>query len=221
MNRQEAFLKDASKLFENVPSFYGAYTDFLTKMMQDNFKIASDIYAKMPQMTMPAFGKKQDGCCPPEKTCPPRCLAEIMREACVGEVIVVPFRIKNKCGPARDYKVGLRPLVDQNGTAAPVQPTLNTDSVHLEPGQAITVLMTVNLMQGYEAGSDYATDIVIREESVNQNVCFKLHVKSCNDGVQVCPLDEKEYFLHWQGWQDHFYCEQKPSATTNNPGVKG
>ena len=222
MNQQAAILGNASKLLESVPTFYRAYTNFLTNMVQDNFKTTQDFYAKMSNSTASCTDKnQQDDCCPPKKSCPPRCLAEIVREACVGEVIVVPFSIKNKCGVAKEYKVGLRPLVDQNGATAPVQPSLNVDAVHLEPGQSITMLMTVNLMQGFNTGSIYSTDIVIREEAINQNICFQLQVKPCGKGVEVCPLDEREYLLRWQSWQEHFYCEQKPEPKPQRPSVVG
>jgi hypothetical protein len=215
-NPQANFWKDASNALNRIPSFYGAYTDFLTQMVQNNLKMAGDAYSKMASPTYGAAN--QSDCCPPKKACPPRCLAEIVREACEGEVIVVPFSIKNKCGGTKTYRIGMRQLVDQHGNAAPMQPSLNRDTVILEPGQSIAVLMTVNLMQGFEAGNTYSADIVIREAEVNQNVCFKLNVRACGNGPEVCPLDEKEYLLHWQSWQDHFYCEQKPAQ---RPGTVG
>ncbi len=193
----------------------------MSKMVQENLKMAGEAYAKMPGYSSCGPTKAKDDCCPPRKECPPRCLAEVVREACQGEVIVVPFTIKNKCGAAKDYRVGIRPLVDQNGNQAPVQPSLNVDVVHLEPGQRITVQMTVNLTQGFEVGNVYSADIVVREQDVNQNICFKLRVKPCTDGVEVCPLEEREYFTHWQSWQDHFYCEQKPNRTSDQTTVRG
>lgn len=221
INQQTAILKNASLLFEKVPSIFGAYTDFMSRMVQENLKMASEAYAKLPNYSTYSPSKAQNDCCPPRKECPPRCLAELRREACPGEVIVVPFTIKNKCNATKNYRVGIRPLVDQNGNQAPSQPSLNVDAVHLEPGQSITVLMTVNLMQGFVAGNDYSTDIVVREQEVNQNICFKLRVKPCTDGVEVFPLDEREYFMHWQSWQDHFYCEQKPNRPTDQTTGRG
>lgn len=222
LNQQDAILGNAAKLLENVPTFFKAYSNFLTNMMQDNFRATRDFYAKMPgASTSTCTDKSKDDCCPPKPACPPRCLAEIVREACVGEVIVVPFSIKNKCNTAKDYKVGIRPLVDQNGTTAPVQPYLNVDAVHLEAGQSITVLMTVNLLQGFETGNIYSTEIVIREDAINQNICFQLTVKPCGKGVEACPLDEREYLLRWQSWQEHFYCEQKPGTNSTRPNIQG
>ncbi len=152
------------------------------------------------------------GVCPPEPDCPPRCLAEIKRSACPGEVLVVPFNVKNTCGNARTYRLGIRPMVNRQGQPAPSQPWLDRAELHLEPGQIATVTMTVNLMQGFQAGDCYQAEIVIREDKVNQNVCFDLCVDACKPAVEVRPLDEKRYLMRWQNWQDHFYCEQMPES---------
>ena len=204
----ELFWKDTAKFFENMPSFYDSYTDFMGKILQGNLKIARDLY--QAPMDAAFSSQKEATCCPPQKTCPPRCLAELHRQACPGERIVVPFTVRNKCGSPRDYQVGMRPLLDQHGNQAATQPTLSLSSLHLEPGQAITVMMTLDLAQGFHPGDIYSMDIVIREKDINQNICFILRIKACSEGVEVCPLDEREYTHHWHGWQDHFYCEQKP-----------
>ncbi|MBX2928305.1 MAG: hypothetical protein KF852_10760 [Saprospiraceae bacterium] len=152
------------------------------------------------------------GVCPPEPDCPPRCLAEIKRSACPGEVIVVPFNVKNSCGSARRYLIGMRTLVNGQGQPAPIQPWLDRTEINLEPGQTATVTLTVNLSEGFQPGDCYNADIVIRENKVNQNVCFQLCVTACEPAVEVRPLDEKRYLMRWQSWQDHFYCEQTPDT---------
>lgn len=152
------------------------------------------------------------GVCPPDPYCPPRCLAEIKRTACPGEVIVVPFSLKNTCGNTRTYRLGIRPMVNRQGQPAPVQPWLDRAELHLEPGQIATLTLTVNLTDGFQPGDCYQADIVIRENKVNQNVCFELCVEACKPAVEVHPLDEKRYLMRWQHWQDHYYCEQAPDT---------
>lgn len=156
------------------------------------------------------------GVCPPQPDCPPRCLAEIKRSACPGEVMVVPFNVKNTCGNARTYRIGIRPMVNTQGEPAPVQPWLDRQELHLEPGQTATVSLTLSLIEGFRAGDCYEAEIVIRENKVNQNVCFQLCVTACQPAVEVRPLDEKRYFMRWQSWQDHFYCEQAPDRSPNS-----
>lgn len=192
------------------------YGDAWRQMMESNLRMAREWTSLWQQ---PEHGRSHGGwpagwndCCPPEPSCPPRCLAEIERKAYPGEVIVASFRIKNKCGARRTYQLGVRPLMDRNGEEAPTQPTLNRDSVDLEPGQAVSVQLRLDLSEGFQTGQCYTADIVIREREVNQNICFKVCVVACHDEVTVCPLDEREYFLRWQPWQSHYYCDTRQSA---------
>ena len=196
--------------------------DLLNASFQNNMKMANEVsnLFKNIDIQSPFLApKKSCDCCPPEPHCPPHCLIEIHREAYAGEVIVVPFAVKNTCGAAKRYKIGVREMLDQNGNPAPVQPTLNRQEIDLQPGQTINVLMTVNLMQGVNPGDCFETDIVIREKDVNQNICFKLEVVSFCDVPVAKPLDERHYFNHWQSWKSHFYCEQKPDSTRLNTNI--
>lgn len=192
------------------------YGDAWRRVMENNLRMArewSQLWQVRDQHT--GWPRNWNDCCPPEPACPPHCLAEIERTACPGEVIVVSFRIKNPCGNPRTYQLALRPLLDREGEEAPVQPTLNRESVTLEAGQAVSVQLRLDLQQGFQTGQCYKADIVIREREVNQNICFTLCVVACHDEVTVCPHDEREYFLHWQPWQSHYYCDSRPSARAN------
>ena len=147
-------------------------------------------------------------CCPPEHDCPPHCILELVRHAVAGERIIVPFAVKNTCGAAKRYRVGIRELKSLDGSQAPAQPILNKKDVSLQPGETEEVEMTLDLAN-FSAGNTYAAEIVIREKEINQNICFTLVIDG-NKSVPVArPLDEKKYHLRWQSWQSHFYCEGK------------
>ncbi len=198
-------------------SWADVYQNVWDQAMQSGTRVAQ-------QWNYTELGKSapEEGCCrpsdvcPPQPDCPPRCLAEIKRTACPGEVIVVPFNVKNTCGNARRYMLGIRPLVNRQGQTAPVQPWLDRTELHLEPGQTATVSLTVSLIEGFQAGDCYEAEIVIRENKINQNVCFQLCVTACQPVAEVHPLDEKRYLMRWQSWQDHFYCEQVPDRLSNS-----
>ena len=160
--------------------------------------------------TLP-FGKSKHKCCPPYEECPPHCLIQINRNATVGERIVVPFIVKNKCGDVRTYKVGVRELKSLDGNLAPAQPTLNKSSITLEPHQSESILMSIDL-EKFPAGETFQTEIVLREKDINQNICFRLTTDSYRNLPVAEPLDEKKHLLRWQSWQSHFYCE--PSKLT-------
>lgn len=196
--------------------------DLLSSSFENNMKMATEMGNLFKNVSFQSpflASSKNCDCCPPEPYCPPHCLIEINRDAYAGEVIVVPFAVKNTCGSAKRYKIGLRPLVDQDGNPAPQQPVLNKQEVDLQPGQLVNVLMTINLMQGVNPGDCFQTDIVIREKEVNQNICFTLNVVPFCDVPVAKPLSEKHYFNHWQSWQSHFYCEDKPDETRINTNL--
>lgn len=185
----EPIMESASGLINMVGSIVPAVTDFINN--EDSCS----------------------GACPPKNTCPPNCLLTIDKRSYSGERIIVPFKVKNEHKRARTYKIGVRPLLDEQGQLAPKQPVLSTNGVTLQPGQSILVTMTLDL-DNFATGSQYETEIVIREDKFNQNICFKLCVESyCNVPV-ARPWDENIAYKQFRGWQSHFTCTTKPSRDT-------
>ncbi len=175
----------------------------LTKVMS-NVGLGSFMLPVLPGI-LPGMKTVDHGCCPPEEECPPHCLLQIRREAAAGERIIVPFLVKNKFNGTKQYKIGVRELKNIDGSAAPSQPVLNKNEVTLDPGQSELVSIAIDLAN-FQNGTTYQAEIVIRENAINQNICFKLVLG--NAGAPVAqPLDEKKYTLHWQNWRSHFYCE--------------
>lgn len=152
-------------------------------------------------------------CCPPEKECPPHCLANISREAQVGEVILISFSLKNCCGGQKLYRIGVRAVKDQDGKELATAPQLDKNSVTLDHHETVQVRMSIKLSEEFKAGHTYRTEIVIREKEINQNVCFTLKVVEAEQGPVVCPLDESKYLNHFQSWDSHFYCEEPRKIT--------
>jgi hypothetical protein len=152
--------------------------------------------------------KKNDTCCPPKQECPPHCIAQITRHAYPRERIIVPITVKNTCTTAKTYRVGVRDLVSLNGATAPAQPSIQPQQITLQPGSSQTVLMAIDLAQ-FQAGQTYETEVVLRENDYNQNVCFRLVVDGYGDAPVAEPVDEQKYRLRWQSWQSHFYCTPK------------
>ena len=146
-------------------------------------------------------------CCPPKDECPPRCLLRLSRRARPGEVILVPFQIRNASGQPKQYQLGVHPLLDQHGNPAPTQPTLSTTQIQVPPGHTRVVEMRLDL-SNYQAGNVYETDIVVREKEVNQNICFTLTVESGADAPVATPHDEQKLQRHFVHWHHHYYCEE-------------
>lgn len=222
MSNQHSSKTSSAGFSDLFQKFSKLTMDMMTSSFENNLKVADEMgnLFKNVNFNLPSLKSSKSGnCCPPEPYCPPQCLIEITREAYAGEFIVVPFAVKNTCGTAKRYQIGLRLLLDQDGNPAPVQPNLNKQEVDLQPGQSVNVLMYINLMQGVSAGDCYHTDIVIREKEVNQNICFTLKVLPFCDVPVAAPIDEKHYFNHWQSWQSHFYCEKKPQGTRLNTNL--
>ncbi len=83
----------------------------------------------------------------------------------------------------------------------------------MQPGQSILIEMKIDLTNGYEAGSSYSTEIVVREKDVNQNICFTLNIISNSFIPEATPLDEQKYFTHFQDWKSHYYCDTRPTIS--------
>jgi hypothetical protein len=167
----------------------------------------------LPNLTLPNIKLQSSDCCRPVNECPPHCLTSITRYAMQGERIIVPFSVKNTCAVAKTYRIGVRELIDCDGNLAPEQPGLNKQSITLQPGRSEKIQMTIDLGK-FENGKTYTTEIVLREDKINQNICFTLCMDDCANLVTAEPQSEKKYNLRWQGWESHFYCE-KPAGDGN------
>src|SRR6266550_5644293 len=91
------------------------------RMLEENFNSNMQWFSEVQNalgVSSLGLGKRDDCCdaCPPKCDCPPHCLISIKREAYHGEIIVVPFKVKNTLQAAKQYKIGVRPFYDDNGT---------------------------------------------------------------------------------------------------------
>lgn len=152
--------------------------------------------------------------CPPQDDCPPRCLTTITRHAEAGEVIIVPFRVRNTGTYPKTYALGVRPITDRHGNAI-TQPTLDRVKIEVQPGAAAMAEMRVNIGKGFIPGSLYETNIVIREKAHNQNICFKLYVNALEEAPEAAPYDEKDIDTHFHHWYYHYYCENSRNRLPN------
>jgi hypothetical protein len=215
---------------ESLSKLNNASMRMMRRAVDDNIRFAGEMQNILSEMGIALPGASsgklvqakhpsncQCGCCPPEYDCPPQCLLMLSRSAYPGETVIVPFSIRNTTGVARDYKVGVRDLLDQQGNIAPGQVSINKDVISLQPGQAVTLLAQVNLAQ-FQTGI-YETDIVLREKDVNQNICFRLEVLPFPDAPEARPWDENKLLTHFQSWQSHFYCTPKKTGVSINPTV--
>lgn len=211
------FEKNLTEMQENFTYVFRTLTDLSaaaikssiatsTKSVEGYQKSITDI--GIPTFRLPNFYGKESAkdCCVPKEECLPRCILEIERHAHSGERVIVQFIVKNTSNDAKTYRVGLREMINIDGTIAPSQPTLNKHLVALSAGAEESVLLTVDLAN-YATGTAYSAEIVIREKDINQNICFSLIVDSNSNSLIAKPLDEKKYLLRWQSWRSHFYNE--------------
>jgi hypothetical protein len=187
----------------------GLVTPFMEGVMGNISSVNKTMQEKGLPFKIPVLSF--DNCdCPPKQVCPPHCIAGITRCAMSGDRINVPFLVKNTCSQTKTYRVGVRELKsEEDGQLAPTQPVLNKTTVTLDPGRSEMVVMMIDLAN-FKNGSTYATEIVLREREINQNICFTLKVDDSCDVTVVAPKDEKDYRLRWQSWKDHYYCERPP-----------
>jgi len=211
-NRNKTIADSLQMLSELSISAMKATVENSTRNIDAMNKMVSDV--GLSNLNLPGMSQTETECCPPKQKCPPQCIMEISRNAYPGEIIVVPFVVKNTCQSHKTYRVGIRELKNIDGTLAPTQPLLDKQLVNLDPGQSELVKMYLDL-RNFSSGQSFSTDIVIREKEYNQNICFRLSTKGYGDAPVAEPMDEKKYKLKWQSWRSHFYCEPAPRRSNN------
>ena len=203
----------ATPLLKGLQQLSERSSRYFVEAMQANTRAMQDLVEGY-QQSFDTEGKQHKvACCPPQEKCPPHCLAILERRAHPGEVIVVPFVVRNVCGGIRKYHIGVRPLHDPEGQPTPKQPVVDKNEVTLQPDQAVIVRLKLDLSEGFQPGACYQTEIVLREKEVNQNICFRLCVEGYGELPEIHPRDEHEYFHHFVGWDKHFYCETGRNTT--------
>ena len=182
--------------------------DVLNKMISDGLKAWTNQPCQCNPSPAPNHGISNDAriICPPQDNCPPRCLLTIVRNGNRGDVITVPFRIRNKTHSVKTYLLGVREILDQDGTPI-AQPSLDKLELTVQPEMSAMAEMKVVLNNKFLPGSLYETDIVIRERKHNQNICFKLYVNAEKDVPEAVPYDERDIDTHFHRWYHHYYCE--------------
>lgn len=192
----------------------------MKKVIEGNANTIENIGMALGKIRIPGLSKSKEDCdcCAPKEKCPPGCLLNITRTGYEGERIVVYFKIKNKHYVNKSYRIGVRPLKDENGHTPLQQPVLNKTAVTLTPGESQSVALTIDL-RDYLAGHVYKADIVIQEngKNINQNICFTLLVKSYDNIPEAQPRDVQKPMMHFQNWQTHFYCEPRSRAQSSVP----
>ncbi|WP_339697962.1 hypothetical protein [uncultured Marixanthomonas sp.] len=198
----DSVMKNLQGLTNMSMEFYGTMLDNMTGNSNQFSKNAGQLGKNVLQPLKTMFNTGD--CCPPQEECPPHCLTSMHRTAMKGERIIIPFYVKNDCNAPKKYRVGARPLIDQDGNDAGVQLNLNKNAVQLAPFGKERVLL--HLDTGKLENGTYTSEIVLREKEYNQNICLTVEIAD-HPGITVTPHEEKKYKLRWQSWKSHYYCE--------------
>ena len=67
------------------------------------------------------------------------CLTTLSRTVRTGEVVLIPFYLKNPCSQPKTYRIGVRPLHDPEGKTYNDALQLDKTSITIQPGQAVVV----------------------------------------------------------------------------------
>jgi hypothetical protein len=85
---------------------------------------------------------------------------------------------------------------------------------------AVMAEMMVYIGENLERGAVYETEIVIREDRHNQNICFKLYVNPVSEVPEAAPYDEREIDTHFHRWYYHYYCTPAYKRDLNMADLK-
>jgi hypothetical protein len=168
--------------------------------------------------------KGNDCCTVPTQDCPPRCVAEVCWEACLGETQQASITVKNTGSQTRGFSFTATPL-------GPVQPQVQPANAQLAPGQAVAVQVSVPTSEGFKPGETYSGELTIRG-AYEQCVQLKLKIAApqtasvtIDHGDPSQHITELKWYRHWQCTEP---CEsgrvpptQPPPGSTGAVGVKG
>jgi len=201
-------LSQVDSMINTMKSINEMTAGFMNKVIKDSLNAWQDKPCQCETAPSVHRGIPNDAriICPPQDNCPPRRLLTIERHCNRGEVIIVPFRVRNATNSPKTYHLGVREITDKDGTAI-AQPTLGKVELTVQPGLSAVAEMRVVLNNNFVSGSLYETDIVIRERKHNQNICFRLYVNPDMEIPEVSPFDERVIDTHFHRWYHHYYCE--------------
>lgn len=141
--------------------------------------------------------KSNDCCAVPTQDCPPRCVAEVCWEGCLGETQHATVTVKNTGTQARGFTFAATPL-------GPAQPQVQPASAQLAPGQSVAVQVTVPTHEGFNPGATYSGELTIHG-AYEQCVQLKLKIATpqtasvCVDqGDLPQHVTELKWYRHWQ-----------------------
>jgi hypothetical protein len=203
-------LSQVDSIINTMKSINELTAGFMNKVITDSLNAWQNIPCQCSTASDVHHGVPNDAriICPPRDNCPPRCLLTIERHCNIGEVINVPFRVKNGTNFPKTYHLGVREITDKEGTVIS-QPTLDKVELKVQPGMSAAAEMRIVLNKYFVPGSLYETDIVIRERKHNQNICFRLYVNADMEIPEALPYDERDIDTHFHRWYHHYYCENE------------
>jgi len=141
-----------------------------------------------------------DCCGVPTQECPPRCVAEICWEACIGDAQQAVINVKNTGEQSRNFTFAA-------GTVGPAKVEVSPASAQLAPGQVVAVHVSVPAGQGLKPGETYRGELTIRG-AYEQCVQLVLRVAT----PQVAKLDVSQgavpQHITELKWYRHFQCTE-------------
>jgi len=145
-----------------------------------------------------ALAAKGNDCCSvPTQDCPPRCVAEICWEACLGETQQASITVKNTGSQTRGFTFAATPL-------GPAQPQVQPANAQLAPGQQVVVQLSVPTGEGFKPGDTYGGELTIRGVGP-QGTRAPLKIAapqtasvSVDHGEPPQHITELKWYRHWQ-----------------------
>jgi hypothetical protein len=168
------------------------------------------------------LSSSNDCCGVPTQACPPRCVAEICWEACLGEAQHAVINVENTGRQSRNFTFAA-------GALGPAKPTVSPASAELAPGQIVAVQVSVPAGQGFRPGETYRGELTIRG-AYEQCVKLVLRLATPQPAEVDVRQGEAPQRITELKWYRHFQCAEPcdrgeadmaqatpPAATVGHP----
>jgi hypothetical protein len=190
-----------------VPGILAQSIEQYGKLLQRSSRLLTEL--------LPSRSLNLTDCCGiPEQDCPPRCVCEIVWEACPGESLQATIGVRNTSSRARDFTFSAGQWTGAAGALPQLK--VSPQSAHLNAGERTVVTLSLQLNSQAKAGQQHETEVALRGA---YEQCVRVRLQVCDDSAAHCEVEQGDppVRIRAHQWYDHFQCEEPcaPSHEAN------
>ena len=188
--------QEVDKIIDALPGLVSSATSQYVDLLRRTVRLFGDAVPS----GLDLLSSSNDCCGVPTQECPPRCVAEICWDACLGDTQHAVVNVENTGAQARNFTFAA-------GSLGPAKVTVAPASAQLAPGQVVAVQVSVPAGQGLKPGETYRGELTIRG-AYEQCVKLVLRVAAPETAEVNVRQGEAPRHITELKWYRHFQCTE-------------